>query len=61
MKDAQPHAIEMTSDMVEFLKAAAKEHGLDDIGKAVRCLVNYARENPDKGSEIFGDVRCLDC
>jgi hypothetical protein len=61
MKDAQPHAIELSSEMVKFLQAAAKEHGLDDIGKAVRCLVNYARENTDKGSEIFADVRCLDC
>jgi hypothetical protein len=61
MKDAQPHPIELTSDMVRFLQSAAKEHGLDDIGKAVRCLVNYARENPDRGGEIFSDVRCLDC
>ncbi len=61
MKDAQPHAIELSSEMAKFLQAAAKEHRLDDIGKAVRCLVNYARENTDKGSEIFGDVRCVDC
>jgi hypothetical protein len=27
----------------------------------VRCLVNYARENPDRLDDIFGEVRCLDC
>jgi hypothetical protein len=34
---------------------------LSDIGKAVRCLINYARENSDKQNEIFDEVRCLDC
>jgi hypothetical protein len=61
MKDAQPHPIELTTDMIEFLKGAARLHGLPDVGKAVRCLVNYAREHPDKGDEIFGELRCLDC
>jgi hypothetical protein len=31
------------------------------VGKAIRCLINYARENPDKHAEIFDDIRCLDC
>jgi len=26
--------------------------------KAVRCLVNYARENPDKSKDIFDAIRC---
>jgi hypothetical protein len=39
----------------------ANTYRLEDIGKAVRCLVNYARENPDRHEEIFGQVRCLDC
>jgi hypothetical protein len=61
MKDARPHQIELSTAMVEFLEVAAKQHGLADVGKAVRCLVNYARENPEKADEIFGDLRCLDC
>lgn len=32
-----------------------------DIGKAIRCLINYARENPDKHEDNFAEVRCLDC
>ena len=32
-----------------------------DLGKAVRCLINYARENPDRHGEIFDEIRCLDC
>jgi hypothetical protein len=37
------------------------KYGLADVGKAVRCLVNYARENPDRLDDIFGEIRCLDC
>jgi len=61
MKDAQAQPIELSSAMVEFLQGAATQFSLPDVGKAVRCLVNYARENPDKREEIFGDFRCLDC
>jgi hypothetical protein len=60
-KDATPHSIELETEKVEFLKEMAGKFGLPDMGKAVRCLVNYARENPDKHAEIFDEVRCLDC
>jgi len=39
----------------------AKSYQLPDIGKAVRCLIDYARENPEKQTEIFGEVHCNDC
>ena len=61
MKDAQARPIELETDKLAFLQQMADAYGLPDIGKAVRCLVNYARENPDKHEAIFGDVRCLDC
>lgn len=61
MKDTQPHPIDLEADKVRFLQEVVVKHGLPDIGKAVRCLINYARENPDKHREIFDDVRCLDC
>lgn len=47
--------------MVQFLAEVSKTYHLDNAGKAIRCLVNYAREHPDKHAEIFGEVRCLDC
>lgn len=61
MKDFTSHTIELDLAKVEFLKRMAESYGLADIGKALRCLVNYARENPDKLEEIFGEVRCIDC
>lgn len=61
MKDLTAQSIELESEKVKFLQEMAKKYDLPDIGKAVRCLVNYARENPDKLDDIFAEVRCLDC
>jgi hypothetical protein len=61
MKDFTPQPIELDSSMIEYLKDMAAKYSLPDMGKAVRCLVNYARENPDKSNEIFDEVRCLGC
>jgi hypothetical protein len=61
MKDAVPHTIELESQKVRFLEEVTLKYALTDIGKAVRCLVNYARDNPEKLDEIFGEVRCNDC
>ena len=61
MKDSQTRSIELESQKIQFLETVSAAHGLPDIAKAIRCLINYARENPEKHDEIFGDVRCLDC
>ena len=44
-----------------FLQEMAAKYGLAYAGKAIRCLINYARENADKQRDIFEEVRCLDC
>jgi hypothetical protein len=61
MKDAKPYPIPLETEKVQFLEGIAATHGLGDIGKAVRCLINYARDNPDKHRDIFEEIRCLDC
>ena len=61
MKDATARPIELEAAKVEFLEEMVRKYSLGDIGKAVRCLVNYARETPDRHDDIFGQVRCLDC
>jgi hypothetical protein len=61
MKDLTPQTIELETDKVKFLQEMSAKYGLADIGKAVRCLVNYARENPERLDDIFAEVRCLDC
>ena len=60
-KDAANYPIDLEADKVAFLKTVAERHGLPDVGKAIRCLINYARDNPEKHAEIFDEVRCDDC
>jgi hypothetical protein len=60
-KDAQPCTIDLDSEKVAFLKQVADAHGLPDLGKAVRCLINYARDHPERHADIFDEIRCLDC
>jgi hypothetical protein len=61
MKDLQARPIELDAAMVEYLERVVQSYSLSDMSKAVRCLVNFAREQPDKNDEIFAEVRCLDC
>jgi hypothetical protein len=61
MKDYQPRPIDLDSTMVDFLEDAAKKYDLPDMGKAIRCLINYARENPGKQDDIFDEIRCVGC
>ena len=61
MKDGAALKIELETAKVQFLEEMARKYSLPDAGKAVRCLINYARENPERHVEIFADVRCLDC
>jgi hypothetical protein len=61
MKDYQARPVDLDSAMVAYLEEVAKKYSLSDTGKALRCLVNYARENPERSDEIFDTVRCLGC
>lgn len=60
-KDAKSYPIELETEKVAFLRQVSEQHALPDIGKAIRCLINYAREHPERHAEIFDEVRCLDC
>lgn len=61
MKDATAYSIELETEKAQFVREMAKTYGLPDIGKAVRCLINYAREHPEQHEAMFAEVRCLDC
>ena len=61
MKDAKACSIELENEKMQFLQEMAAKYGFADAGKGVRCLINYARENPDKHKDIFEQTRCLDC
>jgi hypothetical protein len=62
MSAMENRQIELKPDQIAYLDEAVKAFGLPDTGKALRILINYARENPDKRNEIFGDIHCTgDC
>jgi hypothetical protein len=61
MKDTTALQIDLELAKVQFLTEVARKYSLPDVGKAIRCLINYARDNPNRSDEIFGEVRCVDC
>lgn len=61
MKDAAPFSVDLESAKVKFLQDMAKQYGLPDTGKAIRCLIDFARENAELQQEIFTVPRCNDC
>jgi len=61
MKDATAIPVELESAKLTFLKEMARAYGLPDAGKAIRCLIDYARQHPAARDAIFGEIRCLDC
>lgn len=56
--DKKPYTVELDQPKVEFLEAMAKKYGLPDTGKAMRCLIDHARENPAMEESIFTEIRC---
>ena len=60
-KDTTSYPVDLETEKVQFLQQVVERHGLSDMGKAIRCLINYARENHDRHAEIFDNVRCPDC
>ena len=61
MSVKQSCAVELQPSMVAFLEEMVKKYQLPNTGKAVRCLVNFAKEKPELHDTIFGQVRCVDC
>jgi hypothetical protein len=57
-KDKQPYTVELDQQKVEFLEEMAKKYSLPDMGKAMRCLIDHARENPALEESIFTEIRC---
>jgi hypothetical protein len=62
MSAMETRPIQLKPDQIVYLDEAVTAFGLENAAKAVRILINYAKENPDKRNEIFGDIHCTgDC
>jgi hypothetical protein len=60
-KDKMVYSIELEKDMMQFVEQMATNYQLPDVSKAIRCLINYAREVEGVRDDIFAEIRCLNC
>ena len=55
------YQIDLHDKQVEYLKKMTEDHQLGDLGKAIRCLINYSIESEKYEEEIFENERCVNC
>lgn len=60
-KDKAMYSLELEKDMMAFIEQMTSKYELEDVSKAIRCLVNYARDVSEAQDAIFADIRCLNC
>ena len=60
-KDKAIYSLELEKDMMAFIEQMTSKYDLQDTSKAIRCLINYARDVTESQDTIFADIRCLNC
>jgi hypothetical protein len=55
------YQIDLHDKQVEYLNKMAEDHQLGDLGKAIRCLINYSIESKKYEEDIFDTERCINC
>ncbi len=53
-------SFELYADQIDWLKRMVEAYDLSDASKALRCLINHAREDADP-AEVFETIRCSHC
>ncbi len=61
MSDNLEYTVELKEEQYEFLKKIAEKYSLQDESKAIRCLIDFARQESDQEKAIFEEIRCLHC
>lgn len=54
-------SVELSETQAQYLQAMVQKYDLEDEGKAIRCLINFAREETAQEANIFEEIRCFDC
>ena len=54
-------SLELKADQLAWLREMTAKHSLPDESKALRCLINFAREKTSLEAAIFEEIRCPDC
>jgi hypothetical protein len=60
-KDKTVYSVELEKDMMQFMEQMTTKYQLQDVSKAIRCLINYARDVEEARDDIFAEIRCLNC
>jgi hypothetical protein len=60
-KDKAMYSLELEKDMMQFMAQMTEKYQLQDVSKAMRCLINYARQVEEAQDDIFAEIRCLTC
>jgi hypothetical protein len=61
MAERKKYSIELNLSQHAFLQEMVRQFALPDVDKALRALINFAREQGDQQEAIFSEIRCLDC
>ena len=57
----QEYEIELKEFQNEYLLNIAEKYDLPDMGKAIRCLIDYAIDSQELEDDIFKLERCHSC
>ena len=57
----QEHTLELKAFQVEYLQQMVDQYDLPEMGKAIRCLIDYAIEEEKLEEVIFKWERCHSC
>ena len=55
------YQIDLHDIQIEHLNQMVKKHQLNDIGKAIRCLINHSINTEKLQEDIFETERCVNC
>ena len=54
------YSFELNESHMTWLQAMTEKYALDDEGKALRIVLDYAQETDDADS-VFEEIRCNNC
>ena len=61
MSKKQSIEVELTDKQIEYIDEMVERFMLPYRSKAIRCLINFPREETSEEERVFGEIRCLDC
>ena len=57
----ETYELELKPHQKSYLDDVAKRYEMPDASKAIRCLIQYARQRPELEKDLYETIRCSDC